>query len=408
MRTLRILFALATVGAICAALSVSAASAATATASDNPPAIAYAYSNIPFAATDAVKVQAVATGKEQVAFTMPKGLSKSLKAHATSCLVASNVTRPARGHEKCGRIKIGTYYTNSGICRSTGRFCMFGDHVKAGDTFYLNGRQWRKGKCGNKVWISVPHPRGKVLPASRVQVVQYLSYQWKVSLHVALSATGAVYAQCAQGGASAWAYAYASDFVTDTIYFYATARTRQTAMTIANARASVSESETESLKGQVQAKIAGEIHLAVGASCSGQPSAPSPTPPGVPTPPSPPTPPTPSCGFGYTNVNGVCQKDGTTGPGAGTPGSPGGTGSGGSPGTTLCRDSSGNMVPGTPDPTTGNCPGVTNGGGTTGGTSGGVNPPPPAPAQCIDPFTNQLRNEGSNEGKDQFGYCYTK
>ena len=95
-------------------------------------------------------------------------------------------------------------------------------------------------------------------------------------------------------------------------------------------------------------------------------------------------------------------KDGTLGPGIGTPGQPGGPSPGGSPGTPMCIDSSGSSVPGTPDPSTGLCPGATP---TQTGPPASPGPPIPLPEMCIDPVTMLSRNMLPGETKDQYGYC---
>jgi hypothetical protein len=348
-----------------------------------------AYSDVVANATDAAVISAAAGDIEQVRFTMPNGLPKSLQ-HG-KCMVAATDNKPGKG-KACDHVKIGTPYTNSGICRSTGRFCKFTDYVKSGDSFFFDHGQWRKVKCGNSVWFKRPPP-GPVLPASRVQVVKQFTWKWNVTVRASISATTASYAQCSSNVGSAYAYAYAAGFAFVNLTFTATAKTKAQAMQAVNGHITISDSDKETLKG----KASDDAHLhfvtAAQVTCSGQPLPPPVTPPGAPSPPSPPVVPPPAP-----------PKDGTQGPGAGTPGSPGGPGAGGSPGVTLCRDASGYPVPGTPDPTTGNCPGVTNGGGTTGGSTS-PGPPPPPPAQCIDPVTNQSRPMQSGETKDQFGYC---
>jgi hypothetical protein len=128
----------------------------------------------------------------------------------------------------------------------------------------------------------------------------------------------------------------------------------------------------------------------------------SPPPPGCTQNCGPPPPCTQNCTPPPCTQNCIPPKDGTQGPGAGTPGQPGGTGAGGSPGAgagPMCRDASGNIVPGTPDPVTGNCPGVTDS-GTSGGPSN-TGPPPPTQGTCIDAVTLQTRTGTA----DQFGYC---
>lgn len=64
-------------------------------------------------------------------------------------------------------------------------------------------------------------------------------------------------------------------------------------------------------------------------------------------------PPTCECPYGYEWNGTICAKDGTIGPGEGTPGQPGGPGSGGEPGHptegSLCRNSAGDIVPGPAD-----------------------------------------------------------
>ncbi len=90
-------------------------------------------------------------------------------------------------------------------------------------------------------------------------------------------------------------------------------------------------------------------------------------------------------------------KNGTLGPGIGTPGQPGGAGAGGVPGTPMCRNTAGDLVPGTPD-SSGNCPGATP---PTTGTPASPGPSPPPSGSCIDPVTLQPR-PGT---PDQFGYC---
>lgn len=64
-------------------------------------------------------------------------------------------------------------------------------------------------------------------------------------------------------------------------------------------------------------------------------------------------PPTCECPPGYTPNGDKCDKDGTIGPGEGTPGQPGGPGSGGEPGHptegSLCRNTAGDIVPGPAD-----------------------------------------------------------
>lgn len=110
--------------------------------------------------------------------------------------------------------------------------------------------------------------------------------------------------------------------------------------------------------------------------------------------------PPPSCPPGEKWNGQICAKDGTQGPGAGTPGQPGGPGAGGDPGgsPTYCKDASGNLVPG-PITDSGYCPGVTPPSDGGGSSSGG--PPTPSGGTCIDPATGQTR-----PGKpDQFGYC---
>jgi hypothetical protein len=98
-------------------------------------------------------------------------------------------------------------------------------------------------------------------------------------------------------------------------------------------------------------------------------------------------------------------KDGTQGPGTGTPGQPGGPGAGGSPGTgsgPVCRDQNGNIVPGTPVNTNGDCAGVTTTSSTTTTAQTTTQSTTTTSQTCIDPVTG-VRRSGP---PDQFGYCY--
>ena len=237
----------------------------------------WSYSNVSFTVQDSAISNGSSSGKIQVAFTMPHGLPKSVQQKATKCLVAANDTRPARAGEKCGHIKIGTSMTNSGTCRSTGRFCMFGDHVHAGDTFYLNNGQWRKGKCGNKVWFAFaqPRPKGPVLPASRVQVVQYFTSVAKVTVKATQSARVMADARCSTSSSSAAATASGSGSATATASATASARTSAQAIAIATgaAQQDITLNQSESLKtsAAANAKVQLALNASAVVSCSSTP-----------------------------------------------------------------------------------------------------------------------------------------
>lgn len=70
-------------------------------------------------------------------------------------------------------------------------------------------------------------------------------------------------------------------------------------------------------------------------------------------PPPPPPPPPPTCPPNYQWNGTICAKDGTIGPGEGTPGQPGGPGAGGEPGNPdtgeVCRNTHGDIVSGPSD-----------------------------------------------------------
>lgn len=240
----------------------------------------WSYSSVTFSDKSVAIVDGSANAIEQVRFTMPNGLPKSQR-HGT-CLVAANDNKPARG-KHCGHIKIGTAYTNSGTLRSTGRFGMFTDYVRAGDTFYLVNGQWRKGKCGNKVWFK-SRPKGRVLPYARVRVVRYFTWTARVSVLARQSGSVDAMAICSATGVSASASAHAEGFAEagGKVSFTFTARTRVQAISGARNLA-ISEIDRVALKGDVKAAVLIKLAVAAAVSCS------SVTPPVTPPVVSPPT-----------------------------------------------------------------------------------------------------------------------
>ena len=254
MRALRILVALASVGAFFALASTALA--------DNPPVslsnVTYSYDQTMVVGQETSVSNGGTNGKQQVRFTMPHGLTKPMKQKATTCLVAANDTRPARAGEKCGHIKVGTAMTNSGILRSTNRFGMFADTVHQGDSFYLIDGQWRKGKCGNKVWFkfSQPRPKGPVLPNWKVQVVQYFMTTATVKLKLSKSVHASASASCALPGSAASATASANGSGTAAAIGQATARSSAQARSMAlhSATQNIATQE-ETLKASAKADV---------------------------------------------------------------------------------------------------------------------------------------------------------
>jgi hypothetical protein len=281
----RMLFALTAVGAI------SVLFASPALASDSQPTItneSWSYSSVTFSDKSVAIVDGSANGIEQVQFTMPNGLPKSQK-HGT-CLVAANDNKPARG-KRCGHIKIGTAYTNSGTLRSTGRFGMFTDYVRAGDMFYLVNGQWCKGKCGNKVWFK-SRPKGRVLSYARVRVVRYFTWTAKVSVLARQSGSVDAKADCSATGVSASASAHAEGFAEAGGQVSSTFTAHTRAQAISGARnLAIAQIDRVALKEDVKAAVLIKLTVAAAVSCSSV--TPPVTPPPVTPPPVTPPPVTP-------------------------------------------------------------------------------------------------------------------
>ena len=197
------------------------------------------------------------------------------------------------------------------------------------------------------------------------------------------------------------------------------ARAKATANATARARVTISLRAFITSKGKaaydvsISAVASANAKAAANAECTVVP--PPPTVPGTPptTPPckvncGPPPPCTVNCqptcppNTNGTPPNCVPGKDGTEGPGFGTPGQPGGPGGGGEPGE-KCKDRvTGEIRPGKPSPVDGGCLDQ----GT--GTPPPPPPPPPPTGRCIDPATEQERDMRPDETKDEMDYCMKK
>lgn len=382
-RIMRMIFALTAVGALAAVAATSAL------ADVNPNNVAYAYSAMQTSVTDKSVAVARTNRVLQVRWEVPGGW-KPAKADKPKCHWETGGTNSyinAVGK----RIWIDWSGKRAYICPSK-----------------TSSTGWRKAggppnwePCGNEFAPpGKPHPpvfRGRYL------VVAGFSFTAKVSVRATMSASGSAFAECSATGAYARAYASAYGWGMATASATASGRTKALALGSATTKAVSLISEAD-VRGKAEADVRVNLRVSAQAQCSGvQPPVQPPLPPGIPQPPSPPQ----VCPPNTTGTppNCVPGKDGTQGPGTNVPGQPGGSGAGGSAGAgsgPMCRDASGNLVPGTPD-ASGNCPGVSSGGTTGGSTPAGPTPPPAE--KCLDPATGQQRDMLPGETKDQFGYC---
>lgn len=273
------------------------------------------------------------------------------------------------------------------------------------DTTSPSGWRKRGGGATMKDCWNVYYPPGKPHPKlypGKIKIVKNFNVTLKITATAKVKGVATSAAICTGPGVYAMATAKGEFLASARVRVIGSARTHAQALKKGK-KVIINSKQVIDLKGTASAGATGVMMTSAVAYCSNvagpPPTVPPVTPPGG----------KPTCPPNYTlnPMTGKCDKDGTVGPGSNVPGQPGGPGAGGSPGPgpgPMCRDASGNIVPGTPD-TNGNCPGV-----SSGGTSGGSTTPVPAPPaqRCIDPTTLKERDMRSDEGKDQYGYCYRK
>ena len=258
---------------------------------------------------------AEASGVTVLRFVMPNGLPQSQR-------------------RNCDWIGAGTKvpgYWNSGVGQD-GRLYWFRDSRRA----KICGN--RKVACGNFVRFTRP---SRNVVTGPVRMVRRFNFTVKLKVTATLSASVSAYATCTAGSVTATATATASGWAKAEAFVSAKAKSRTAAWAQAQAAAQQwATNQKESLK--AQARVSAELNLQAAATavCTGAPPPIKPPPPGVPPPPPPPPPP---------------PKDGTQGPGEGTPGQPGGPGAGGDPAPpgedpSWCRDpATGDLVSGPAD-----------------------------------------------------------
>ncbi len=268
------------------------------------------------------------------------------------------------------------------------------------------GKTGRNCRNPAKEGMKMPGP----VVRKKVKIVKAFTFSAVVKVRAVVSASGSAFAECSTSVGSARAFASAYGYGLATASASAKGKTKVRALAAASSLA-ISMVNEEDVRASARASVDVNLRATASAVCTGSPPPVSPPPPGAPTPPGAPAPPNPPQEVCPPNTTGtppncVPSKDGTQGPGTGTPGQPGGPGAGGSPGPgagPMCRDASGDLVPGTPD-ASGNCPGVSSG-GTTGGTTPAGPTPPLFQGQCLDQTTKQPRDPLPGEVKDQFDYC---
>ena len=241
---------------------------------------------------------------------------------------------PQSQRRNCRMIGVGTNvptYWNSGVGQD-GRLYWFRDTKRA----KICGN--RKVACGN--FVRFTRPPTNVITGP-VRMVRRFNFTVKLKVTAALSASVSAYATCTTGGVTATATATASGWARAEAFVSAKARSKTVAWVQAQAAAQQwAVNQEESLKASARASAELNLQAVATAVCTGAPPPIKLPPPGVPPPP-PPLPPPP--------------KDGTQGPGEGTPGQPGGPGADGDPAPpsqdpSWCRDPvSGDLVAGAAD-----------------------------------------------------------
>lgn len=258
---------------------------------------------------------AEASGITVLRFVNPKGLPQSQRRNCRWIGAGTNVPM----------------YWNSGIGRD-GRLYWFRDSRRT----KICGN--RKVDCGN--FVRFARPRANIVTGP-VRMVRNFNFTVKLKVTASLSASVSAYASCTAGGTSATAVATANGWAKAEAFVTAKAKSRTAAWVQARAAAQQwAVNQEESLKASARASAELNLQVMAVATCMGVPP-PIQIPPPPYVPPPPPSPPPP--------------KDGTVGPGEGTPGQPGGPGAGGDPAPpgqepSWCRDPvSGDLVAGAAD-----------------------------------------------------------
>lgn len=176
--------------------------------------------------------------------------------------------------------------------------------------------------------LAVPPGRKQPRPQLRGRVLDLPTLEFKVTLKLDATSMVAATATCVSG--TSWASASATGYgaASATVTINVKAKSRASARLAASV--TIEQRQSVEISAAAEAKL--NLSASATASCGGTVYV---------------------CPPGYTWNGTICSKDGTIGPGAGTPGQPGGPGAGGEPGNPtegqVCRNTSGDIVSGPAD-----------------------------------------------------------